>query len=87
MRRSDGRCAFPLAEVSQAYCKVEYRSADHPTGWAQVGDVHNEPVVDSLLARWDTNVLAEGFYVLRLVVVDNTGNFRPPYYTTVRVDR
>jgi tetratricopeptide (TPR) repeat protein len=87
MCRSEGRCAFPLAEVSQAYYKVEYRSADDPTGWMLIGDLRYEPVLDGLLATWDTDGLAEGSYVIRLLVVDSTGNSRPPFLASVEIDR
>jgi tetratricopeptide (TPR) repeat protein len=71
-----------LAEGFEYY-KLEYRLADGE--WIVIGDLHEEPVVDGLLGVWDASSLAPGRYQLRLVVVDNTGNFLPPHELWVNV--
>jgi hypothetical protein len=53
--------------------------------WRAIGELHEEPVVDGLLGTWDTTDLPPGTYWLRLVVVDETGNFVPPYTVQVHV--
>jgi hypothetical protein len=37
------------------------------------------------LGEWDTQGLSSGDYVLRVVVVDTTGNFTRPYEVTVKI--
>jgi len=67
------------------YYKLEYRP---PGGeWQLIGDLHHQPVVDGLLGVWDVSGLAPGRYQLRLVVVDNTGNFLPPFEMWVNVEK
>jgi tetratricopeptide (TPR) repeat protein len=65
------------------YYKLEYRT---PGGeWQLIGDLHYQPVVDGLLGVWDVSGLAPGRYELRLVIVDDTGNFLPPFELWVNV--
>jgi len=60
------------------FYKVEYGVGDKPERWSGVSDVHRQQVVDGLLDRWDTSSFPDGGYVIRLTVVDSTGNFPPP---------
>ena len=43
--------------------------------WIPIGLAHEEPVIDGLLESWDTTAISDGTYVLRLRVVDITGNY------------
>jgi len=43
------------------------------------------PVANGLLGTWDVGALAPGRYRLRPVVVDETGNFLPPFELWVTV--
>ena len=53
--------------------------------WQGIGELHYQTVSDGLLATWDTTGLPAGAYRLRLVVVDQTGQFVPPYELQVSV--
>jgi hypothetical protein len=58
------------------FYKIEY--ALEPVGdqWPLIGDtLHNEPVLDGLLATWDTTGLPDGSYTLRLRVVRTDANY------------
>ncbi|MFN2227271.1 MAG: tetratricopeptide repeat protein, partial [Anaerolineae bacterium] len=66
------------------YYKLEY--LDQASGeWRVIGDLHYEPVGDGLLGTWETGGLPAGSYRLRLVVVDQTGQFAPPYEMRVQI--
>ncbi len=68
------------------YYKVEFAAgADAGEGFVYIagGDA---PVVNNVLASFDTNALGNGAWTLRLVVVDQTGNFPPPCRVTINVD-
>lgn len=58
------------------YYKVEFRFDDEPNHWRYIYSAY-EPVLDGVLAIWDTSPFPDGVYWLRLAVVDRTGNFRP----------
>jgi tetratricopeptide (TPR) repeat protein len=66
------------------YYKIELLEPESQE-WQVIGELHQEPVVDGLLGTWDTTDLTAGTYWLRLVVVDETGNFVPPYTFQVQV--
>lgn len=67
------------------YYKLEYLQAGSETGqFAFIMD-SSEPVTDGLLAELDTTELDNGEYVLRLTVVDNTGNFPPQCSVPVEI--
>lgn len=42
-------------------------------GWTVIADVANSPVIDGVLAQWDTSALPQGYYVLRLTVTNVCG--------------
>lgn len=46
--------------------------------WATL-EIYNVPVAGGVLGYWDTTSLPPGEYRLRLVVVDNTHNYPPPF--------
>ena len=67
------------------YYKVEYApgaNADSNFGYLVGG---NAPVVNGVLGNVDTNTLGNGAWTLRLIVVDQTGNFPPPCKVTINV--
>jgi hypothetical protein len=66
------------------YYKLEFRyeGLDH---WHYITGQHT-PVENDVLGAWDTTILPDGDYYLRLVVVDLTGNYPPPCEILVHVD-
>ena len=50
-----------------------------------IGALQYTPVEDSTLLTFDTAALADGPYVIRLTVVDSTGNFPEPSEVSVVV--
>lgn len=67
------------------YYKVEFApGADAQGGFVYLGGGSN-PVEGGVLANVDTSALGPGTWTLRLVVVDQTGNFPPPCTVTVVV--
>ena len=67
------------------YYKVEFAAADNPGQWGLITDLHHNPVANGLLDVWDTTVFPNGSYRLRLIVVDNTGNYPEPCEVSVVV--
>lgn len=43
--------------------------------WQIVGTIHETPVVNSVLETWDTSIIPDGSYTLRLRVVKLDGNY------------
>ncbi|MBI2845571.1 MAG: hypothetical protein HYX86_03385 [Chloroflexi bacterium] len=66
------------------YYKLEFGIGEGPGDWSWITAGY-EPVVDGFLGNWDTSTLPPGAYTLRLVVVDNTGNFPQPCPVTVNI--
>ena len=67
------------------YYKLEYQQLGTETGeYAFILDSSNQ-VTDGVLAELDTTELDNGAYVLRLTVVDNTGNFPPQCSVPVQI--
>lgn len=67
------------------YYKVEFApGANAEGGFVYLGG-GSSPVQGGVLANIDTNALGPGTWTLRLVVVDQTGNFPPPCTVTVNV--
>jgi len=69
------------------YYKLEFACGEWPTQWSLIEDLHFAPVVSGYLGDWKTGALAEGVYQLRLVVVDNNGNYPEPCQVRVIVTR
>lgn len=68
-----------------AYYKIEYTMVGRPANkysWLYRGD---EPVEDGLLASVDVSNLAAGEYVIRLQVVDKTGNYPEPCLIDIEI--
>jgi len=60
------------------FYKIEYGAGEKPGQWSSIGDIHEQPVTDGLLGNWDVSSFPAGVYILRVTVVDGTGNFPPP---------
>jgi hypothetical protein len=71
------------------FYKLEYSVRAQPAGeeWITIGELHNQPVVDGQLGTWDTSRLPTGQTWVRLVVVDQTGNFPEPCQVMVVVSK
>jgi hypothetical protein len=64
--------------VDPAFWKYEvYYGPDPNPGerWTLIGAIHEEQVADGLLETWDTTIIPDGTYSLRLRVVNQTGNY------------
>jgi LysM repeat protein len=66
------------------YYKLEFRY-EGLDNWHYITG-QNTPVENGVLGTWDTTILPDGAYHLRLVVVDLTGNYPPPCEIPVHVD-
>lgn len=71
------------------FYKLEFSSRAEPTSgeWITIGNVHNQPVVNGKLETWDTSNLPAGQHWLRLVVVDQTGNYPEPCQVMIIVSK
>ncbi|MHB0876947.1 MAG: hypothetical protein ACYC5O_12990 [Anaerolineae bacterium] len=67
------------------FYKLEIAVGEQPSGWTVIGEMHYAAVQAGTLATWDTSPLAAGTYWLRLVVVDQTGNYPAPCAVRVSV--
>lgn len=65
------------------FFKVEYGLGEDPSSWHVIGDVVKAPVLDGLLAEFDTTAVPNGGYTLKLTVVDVTSNFPPPHLVRI----
>lgn len=67
------------------YYKVEYApGANASEGFSYIGGGSN-PVISNFLTSIDTTALSNGNWTIRLIVVDQTGNFPPPCLVTITV--
>jgi len=57
------------------YYKLEYGVGTRPSAWIFIAGPFQTPVTAGKLGTWDTTTVYDGYYTLRLVVVDNVGNF------------
>lgn len=69
------------------FYKVEFAPGDPPQNdaWTTVQDVVRQPVENGVLITFPAGAFPSGTYWLRLVVVDQTGNFPPPCQVRVRI--
>ena len=68
------------------FYKLEFGAGEMPSTWSVIGDLHYEPVVNGILGSWNSGALPEGVYILRLTVVDITGNYPQPCNVRVIID-
>ncbi|NPV09054.1 MAG: hypothetical protein HPY83_13955 [Anaerolineae bacterium] len=57
-----------------SFYKVEY-AVEPGSNWVVIGDTRPTQVRDGVLVEWNTRAVPDGSYSLRLVVVDETGNY------------
>jgi hypothetical protein len=71
------------------YYKVEVGPGAHPKDqeWTVVGQLHQTPVSGGVLETFNSAAYPPGTYTLRLVVVDQTGNYPEPCRVTITVQR
>jgi tetratricopeptide (TPR) repeat protein len=67
------------------YYKLEYHPSGDQGGWHAIGQPVNQSVTNGVLGVWDTGTLSPGTYVLRLTVVDQSGQAHRPNDVTVRI--
>ena len=68
------------------YYKVEVGSGENPISWSIFSNIHKSSIAGGLLDIWDPSAYPPGVYKLRLTVVDNTGNYPPPFEVRVIVE-
>ena len=71
------------------YYKVEVGPGSSPKDyeWTVVGTLHESPVSGGVLETFNSGAYPAGTYTLRLVVVDQTGNYPQPCRVTVIIQR
>lgn len=71
-----------------SFYKVEFGPGENPTDdqMAIIGAIHEEQVVNGLLETWDTSLVPDGAYTLRLRVVDITGNYQEDWVRRLSVN-
>ncbi len=67
------------------YYKIEVGQGSNPGSWTVVGQLRRAPVSNGLLETFNSGAYPAGTYTLRLVVVDQTGNFPEPCRVTIVV--
>jgi hypothetical protein len=73
--------------ASFQYYKVEVGQGSNPREWTVVGQLHQSSVNGGVLETFNANAYPAGTYTLRLVVVDQTGNYPEPCRVTITVQR
>ena len=69
------------------FYKVEYGAGEEPQQWNSIGDIQRTPVNDGTLTVWNLGGFPDGTYLLRLTVVDASGNFPPPFIVRVVIQQ
>jgi hypothetical protein len=59
------------------FYKVEVGIAPDPQQWSSISEIHRTQVSDGILDVWNTDLLPNGDYILKLTIVDITGNYPP----------
>lgn len=67
------------------FYKIELGVGDNPSSWSSIGEVVRRTVDGGTLGVFNSQAVPNGTYTLRLVVVDITGNFPPPYEVVINV--
>jgi hypothetical protein len=72
--------------VDQNFWKYEvYFASEGTEQWTLIGAIHETQVADGLLETWETTIIPDGNYSLRLRVVNRTGNYQEVYVRGVMV--
>lgn len=76
-----GRVVITGSADDPNFWKYEVHYAREPVGenWVLIGTVHEQPVIDGVLETWDTTLVPDGAYSLRLRVVRKDGNYDERY--------
>lgn len=71
------------------YYKIEVGPGSNPRDheWTVVGQLHRSPVTGGVLETFNGGAYPAGTYTLRLVVVDQTGNYPTPCQVTLTIQR
>jgi hypothetical protein len=71
------------------YYKIEVGPGTAPQGheWTVVGQLHRNPVIGGVLEAFNSDAYPVGTYTLRLVVVDQTGNYPEPCQVIISIQR
>ncbi len=71
------------------YYKIEIGPGTNPKGheWTVVGQLHQSPVAGGVLETLNSGAYPVGAYTLRLVVVDQSGNYPLPCRVTITIQR
>lgn len=81
-----GRVVITGSAFLPDFWKYEVHYASEPGGqWIMIGLVHEVPVVDGQLAVWDTTLVSDGRYSLRLRVVHKDGNYKEYFVREISV--
>jgi hypothetical protein len=78
-----GSVSFDPAEVQ--YYKLEIGSGISPNSWTTFGSTHSQSVSNGLLETLQATALPPGAYVIRLIIVQNNGNYPAPYLVPVTI--
>jgi hypothetical protein len=70
-----------------SFYKLEWGEGDMPERWNVIDPVHTEPVSDGVLGILDTVALPPGRIMLRLTVVDKTGNYPKPHEIPIVLEK
>jgi LysM repeat protein len=70
-----------------SYYKVEVGQGEKPIVFHVVGSLHYNTVSANVLETWNTSVLPNDTYTLRLYSVSSRGNFPPPCEVRVFINR
>lgn len=68
------------------FYKIELGIGTNPDQWSSIGQQVFQPRIDGQLMSFNTGAVPNGTYSIRLVVVDITGNYPPPFAVTIDVE-
>jgi hypothetical protein len=72
--------------IDQSFWKYEvYFASEGTEQWILIGSIHETQVADGLLETWETTIVPDGNYSVRLRVVNQTGNYQEVYVRGVMV--
>ncbi len=60
------------------FYKIEVGAGPNPKEWDTIGQLHRSPVTSGVLEAFHSGAYPPGTYTLRLVVVEQTGNYPEP---------
>ena len=69
---------YGIGELPLDWSAIRGANGSPNSVWPGIGEVYDRPIVNGILGTWNTGALPDGVYQLRLVAVDNRGQFRPP---------